>query len=180
MNIVRHRPADFCDNPKPSRVYTDETLLHGTRSQGILPRPFPIASLQNAHPQRSQDRLANLKLATLQFFQPGVLSVLALALIVGGWSYGRKLSHYLHNPDLTKASTTRMWVDHRNDSIAAPVLRHQTPHKFLTPQFLVVAVPAVPHFTRQQIIAEPVQSHATLFISPLHPLRAPPVSSSLA
>jgi hypothetical protein len=145
-----------------------------------LPRPFPIASLQNAHQSRSQGGLANLKLATRQFFQPGVLSVLALALIVGGWSYGRKLSHYLHNPDLTKASTTRIWVDHRNDSIAVPVQHHQTPHKFLAPQFLVAAVPPLPHFSRQQIIVEPVQSHTTVFVSPLHPLRAPPISSLLA
>jgi hypothetical protein len=145
-----------------------------------LPGPFPIASLQDAHQSRSQAGLATLKMATLQFLHPGVLSVLALALIVSGGSYGRKLAHYLHNPDLTKASTTRMWVDHRNDSIAGPVQHHQTPHKFLTPQLLVVVVPSVPHFSRQQIIAEPVQSHTAVFVSPLHPLRAPPVSFSRA
>jgi hypothetical protein len=122
-----------------------------------------------------------LSLAVRQFFQPSVLSVFALALFVGGWSYGRKLSHYLHNSDLTRASTTRMWVDHRNDSIAAPVQQHhQTLHQFLTPQFLVVAVPPLPHFSRRHVIAEPVQSHTAIFISPLHPLRAPPISSSLA
>ena len=145
-----------------------------------MPGPFPIASHRDAHQSRSQDGLANFKLAILQFFQPGVLSVLALALIVGGWSYGRKLSHYLHNPDLTRASTTRMWVDHRNDSIAAPVQHHQTPQRFLTPQLLVVAVPSVPHFSRQQIISDPVQTHTAVFVSPLHPLRAPPISSFLA
>jgi hypothetical protein len=145
-----------------------------------LTGPFPIANPENAHQSRSQAGLANLRLATLQFLNPGVLSVLALALFVSGGSYGRKLAHYLHNPDLTKASTTRMWVDHRNDSIAAPVQHHQTPHKFLTPQFLVVAVPPLPDFSRLQIIAEPIQSHTTVFVSPLHPLRAPPVPSPLA
>jgi hypothetical protein len=144
--------------------------LHGT---------LPIANARNAHASRSQDRLANLKLATRQLLQPSVLSVFALALIVGGWSYGRKLSHYLHNPNLTKASTTRMWVDHRNESIAAPVQHDPTPEKLVTPHFLVTAVPPLPDFSREQIIAEPVQSHTIVFVSPLHPLRAPPTFSSL-
>ena len=86
-----------------------------------MPVTSPIASSQNADKLRSQPDIAKLKLAILQFLQPGVLPVLALALFVGGWSYGKKLSHYLHNTDVTKASTTRMWLDQRNDATIAPV-----------------------------------------------------------
>jgi len=117
-----------------------------------------------------------LKLATVQFLEPGVLPVLALALIVGGWSYGLKLSHYL-NTGVTKASTTRMWLDHRNEIAAVPDQHPQTPQKFLTLDLCVFAVPALPRLSRERITQEPAQPHSVEFVSPLHPLRAPPVFS---
>jgi hypothetical protein len=141
-----------------------------------LPVTSPIASSQNADKLRSQPDIAKLKLAILQFLQPGVLPVLALALVVGGWSYGLKLSHYLHHTDVTKASTTRMWVDHRNDTSVAPDQHHQSPQKFLTLQLHVFAVPPLPSFSREGAIAESVPAYTVEFVSPLHPLRAPPIS----
>jgi len=138
---------------------------------------FPIADTHSVNPSRSSAKLAALKLAILQFLEPGVLPVLALALIVGGWSYGLKLSHYLQRTDVTKASTTRMWLDHRNDATAASVPYHQVEHKSLTPQLCLSAVPPSPHLSRRQPIAEPAQSHTTSYVSSLHPLRAPPISS---
>ena len=136
-----------------------------------------IADSQNPTQSPSTARLTALKLAILQFFEPGVLPVLALALMVGGWSYGKKLSHYFHNTHVTKASTTRMWLDHRNDAATAPVAIHQVEHKFLTPQLSIISVPESPHFSRQQLVAEPAAAGTTEFVSPLHPLRAPPISS---
>jgi len=103
-----------------------------------------------------------------------------MALIVGGWSYGLKLSHYFHHTDVTKASTTRMWLDHRNDVTVAQSPERQIEHKLLTPQLCVFAVPRVPHFSRLQLVADPAPAHIVEFVSPLHPLRAPPISSSLA
>ena len=142
-----------------------------------MPVTSPIASSQNADRSRSTAKLSALKLAILQFLEPGVLPVLALALFVGGWSYGKKLSHYFHNTDVTKASTTRMWLDHRNDTSVAPAQQHQSPQKFLTPQLSMFAVPPSPNFSRESAIAESAPLHTVEFVSPLHPLRAPPISS---
>ena len=144
---------------------------------------FPIADPTNSAPLRCRSERASLyalKSAILQFLQPGVLPVLALALVVGGWSYGLKLSHYFHHTDVTKASTTRMWLDHRNDGTIAPVLHHYNPVKFLTPQISFVSVPPLPHFSRERIVAGPAPARIIEFVSPLHPLRAPPISSLLA
>jgi hypothetical protein len=141
---------------------------------------LPIANSQHAGPAGSGARLSALELAILQFLQPGVFPVLALALIVGGWSYGLKLSHYFHHTDVTKASTTRMWLDHRNDATVTPDPQRHVEHKFLTPQLCVLSVPPLPRVSRQQIIVEPASVHNNGFASPLHPLRAPPISSSLA
>lgn len=134
----------------------------------------PNAAAARSRPERAT--LYTLKSATLQFLQPGVLPVLALALIVGGWSYGLKLSHYFHHTDVTKASTTRMWLDHRNEATLAPAQIHQSPVKSLSQQLSVFAVPVLPHFTSQPLLDEPVSSRSFDFVSPLHPLRAPPIS----
>lgn len=148
-----------------------------------MPENLPIASTPNARSPRFQSERASLytlKSAILEFLQPGVFPVLALALMVGGWSYGLKLSHYFHHTDVTKASTTRMWLDQRNDAITAPVQHHHTPVKFLLPHLWVVSVPPLPHFSREQLLAESVPARSLDLVSPLHPLRAPPISSSLA
>ena len=103
-----------------------------------MPVTSSIADIQKPTQSPSTAKLTALKLAILQFLEPGVLPVLALALMVGGWSYGKKLSHYFHNTHVTKASTTRMWLDHRNDAVNAPVAIHQVEHKFLTPQLSIM------------------------------------------
>lgn len=141
---------------------------------------FPIANAQNARKARSGSGIASLKLTPLRFLQPGVLPVIALALIVGCWSYGLKLSHYLHNSDVTRASTTRMWVDQRNDLIPVPVQHEQNPQESLAFQLCIFAVPCQPHLSDEWALAEPALSHVAEFVSPLHPLRAPPISSLLA
>ncbi len=99
--------------------------------------------------------------------------------MAAGWSYGLKLSHYLPHSDITKAASTRMWLDHRNDAIT-PVARTQVQDKFHTPQLNALDVRAVPSGSWQQLLAEPAPANAAEFVSPLHPLRAPPVALSLA
>ena len=141
-----------------------------------MPRSFPIADAQNVSRLHSTGRFSALKLAILQFLEPGVLPVLALALFVGGWSYGKKLSHYLHNSDVTKASTARMWLDHRNDATLAPVLHQGVQHKFLTPQLCIFAVPRLPNLSRERMAADFTPTHTVKLISPLLSLRAPPIS----
>lgn len=145
-----------------------------------MPESLPIANIQSAGRPRPTAKPSALKLAILQFLQPRVLPVLALALLAGGWSYGLKLSHYFHHTDVTKASTTRMWLDHRNDVTVAQSPERQVEHKFLGPQLCVLAVPHLQHFSRLQLVPVPVAALTIEFVSPLHPLRAPPLSSSLA
>jgi hypothetical protein len=147
-----------------------------------LPGPFPIADTHNSIRSHANAKLAALKLAILQFLEPGVLPVLAMALIVGGWSYGLKLSHYVHHSKVTKASTTRMWLDQRNEATAAaPVPQRQVEHKFVTPQLWVLSVPQQqPKLLHEEIIAESASVRINAFVSPLHLLRAPPLSRSQA
>jgi hypothetical protein len=147
-----------------------------------LPGPFPIADTHNSIRSHANAKLAALKLAILQFLEPGVLPVLAMALIVGGWSYGLKLSHYVHHSKVTKASTTRMWLDQRNEATAAaPVPQRQVEHKFVTPQLWVLSVPQQqPKLLHEEIIAEYASVRINAFVSPLHLLRAPPLSPSRA
>jgi hypothetical protein len=144
-----------------------------------LPESSPVADMKLPIQSLSTAKLSALKRAILQFLEPGVLPVLAMALIVGGWSYGLKLSHYL-NTGVTKASTTRMWLDHRNEATAAPATHEQDEHKFPTTQLCVVEMPSLPLHARPQLIAESASVHTLEFVSPLHPLRAPPSISLLA
>ena len=145
-----------------------------------MPESLSIAELKNVSGSRSTAKLSALKLATLHFLEPGVLPVLALALIVGGWSYGLKLSHYFHHTDVTKASTTRMWLDHRNEVTVANGPERQVEHKLLSPQLCVAAIPSLPHLSRLQLVELSAPAHIVSFVSPLHPLRAPPISSPMA
>jgi hypothetical protein len=146
-----------------------------------LPGTFPISDPHKSKRSHASAKISGVKLAILQFLEPGVLPVLAMALMVGGWSYGLKLSHYLHHTDVTKASTTRMWLDHRNEATAAPAAPQQVEHKFLTPQLCLFVVPQqLPRLLRQQIVAEAASIRINGFVSPLHSLRAPPISLSLA
>ena len=146
-----------------------------------MPGPFPIADTHNSKRSHVTAKLSALKLAILQFFEPGVLPVLAMALIVGGWSYGLKLSHYVHHSKVTKASTTRMWLDQRNEATVAPVPQRQVEHKFVTPQLWALSVPQQqPKLLHEEIIAEYASVRINAFVSPLHLLRAPPLSPSRA
>ena len=144
-----------------------------------MPRPSPIADTRSFPQSQSTAKFSAFRWAILQFLEPGVLPVLAMALIVGGWSYGLKLSHYL-NTGVTKASTTRMWLDHRNDAVADPLPHQQVEHKFLTPHLDAVAVQPPPHLSRRQLLASPAPFQPQDFVSPLRSLRAPPATSLLA
>lgn len=127
-------------------------------------------------PKERSSAMATRSMALRQFFRPCVLAFLALALAVGGWGYGYKLSQYLHHSDVSKASATRMWVEHRDDSLELPD-HHRQQHEILSPQFFCVTVPTLAPRSRSLVFALPVQSHTLTFVSPLHPLRAPPISS---
>lgn len=145
-----------------------------------MPESFPIAQAQDTTRSRSTVKLASLKLLVLHFLRPRVLPVLALALMAAGWSYGLKLSHYLRHTDVTKASSTRLWLDHRNEATVAADSRHQVQDKFHTPPLSGLGVRALPPTSWQQLLAVPAPAPTADFVLPLHPLRAPPLSLPLA
>jgi hypothetical protein len=140
--------------------------------------PRSIAIATEAHSDSSRAVAAGFPsfiTAIRAFFRPGVLPFLALALTVGGWSYGYKLSLYLHHPTVGKASATRMWVDHRDDnSLLADSHQSSLPDKFSSPLALVVAPPRLPQYSRDMDLALPVPSRTSLYYSTRTPLRAPP------
>ena len=150
--------------------------------QRILQGISPIATFQNSGfwPAKAKSVSAR-RLAIAQLFRPGALSVVVMILVVGGWSYGLRLSHYLHleNPDVTKASTTRLWLDQRDQQVTAPVQHHEPAHGLINPILCGFDIPRVPHFSSEEVLAPSVQSHTETFVSPLHPLRAPPTPNFL-
>jgi len=139
---------------------------------------FPIASAPKVTERR--DGAMPWSLAVQQFFRPCVLAFLALAVTVGGWGYGYKLSQYLDHSDVTRASHTRMWVDHRDDSFQTRAHQQRSTSRFQSSQFAAIGVLRVPHLSRGLVLTVPIQSRILKFVAPLHPLRAPPSLSSLA
>ena len=89
---------------------------------------FPIAARPEAQDERPKlmiVRGSKTDIAVRQFFRPYVLAFLALAIAVGANGYGYKLAQYFHHSEVSKASATRMWVDHRDDS-SVTVAHQQT------------------------------------------------------
>jgi len=139
----------------------------------------PVAVALNAKGCRNS--AMNWSLAVRQFFRPCVLAFLALAVTVGGWSYGYKLSQYLQHSDVSRASHTRMWVEHRDDSVDVQPHQQNGEHKLQNLLCAADGFGQLPHLSRKLVYADPLKSRILTFVSPLHPLRAPPISlSSLA
>ena len=132
----------------------------------------PIAIALNAEERRGGAMVWSP--AVRQFFRPCVLAFFALAVAVGSWGYGYKLLRYLAHSDVSRASTTRMWVEHRDDASELRAHQPHSPHKLQSPRFSGVVAPQIPHLSREVVLAEPKQSRILTFVSPLHPLRAPP------
>lgn len=175
----------------PRNFATIEDLVESILVKpGLHEGPIPlhvmssIAVVSNTEHRRSRATSAqsgNASVALMELFRPSVLSVLALILVVSGWTYGYRLSHYQHNPDVTKASTIRMWMDQRHASVAVPVEQHLRPHALISAALCGSEISTLPQQAREGILAAPTQSAVDTFVSPLHPLRAPPISlSSLA
>ncbi len=117
---------------------------------------------------------SEIDLAVRQFFRPYVLAFLALAIAVGGNGYGYKLSQYLHHSEVSKASATKMWVDHRDD-FSITVSHHQTrPQRISAFELFLVFAPQVPHITRDHALTTPAPARAAFVISSHIPFRAPP------
>ena len=122
-----------------------------------------------------------VKLAIRQFFQPYVLSFLALAIAVGGWGYGYKLSRYLGHSDVSRASATRMLAEHRDDGFKTPSHHSAGTDKPLDSQVFLASIPRLPHFyfSRDLVVAPAAPVRISDRVSPLYSFRAPPASRSL-
>lgn len=144
---------------------------------------YPTANQDQAQSERPivmSAESSGFEHAVRQFFRPYVLACLAVALAVGGWGYGYKLTQYLQHFGATKASATRMWVEHRDEGLAAPIAKVAKPHKLFGAACFALTIPPVPHFSRDLVVTPPVPSRITIFVSAHNPLRAPPTLNSLA
>jgi hypothetical protein len=137
---------------------------------------LPLTTPRDAQFERPSLMVAEgsfLPLPVRQFFHPYVLAFLALALAVGGWSYGYKLSRYLHHHGVTKASATRMWVEHRDDSKLG--VAHQSPtHRIPAALLAVQCSPPLPRFSRNSAVNLPASRRVPFMVAALIPFRAPP------
>lgn len=123
---------------------------------------------------------SDVNLAVRQFFRPYVLAFLSLAVIVGGWSYGYKLSQYLQHPEVSRASVTRIVVEHRHDTVVVSSDHRIPPGKLQGLALLTDAAPRVSHQQRDLILSESTPAREAFIFSSLIPFRAPPITPSLA
>ncbi|HMG86484.1 MAG TPA: hypothetical protein VK574_12090 [Terracidiphilus sp.] len=145
---------------------------------------LPIAAGPEAQDQRQKlmvARESKMDAAVRQFFRPYVLAFLALAIAVGGNGYGYKLAQYFHHPEVSKASATRMWVDHRDDSSITVSHQQTRPQRISSFELFLVFAPQIPRLTRDHALTTPAPARAAFVISSHIPFRAPPqIQSSMA
>jgi hypothetical protein len=145
---------------------------------------FSIATNRDAQNQQPSELIAHdfgMPLAVRLFFQPYVLAVVALAIAVGGCGYGYKLSQYFQHSEVSKASPTRMWVDHRDESLAAPAQQLIKPQQIGGFALFALAALQLPRLSRDHAVTTPAPARVTLIISSHIPFRAPPsLNPSLA
>jgi hypothetical protein len=120
------------------------------------------------------NRASELGVAMRQFFRPQVLTLLALAIVYAGFIYGYKLSQYQQHPEVTRASLTRAWVDHRNDSIAIVPQQQVRPAKLLALVLVTTAALRVARRTPELVLDKPAPAREAFLFSSLIPFRAPP------
>lgn len=151
---------------------------------------FSIAKFRNGDAnakveQRNQmvGPVSDVGVAFRQFFRPQVLALLALAVIWAGFVYGYKLSQYQQHPEVSRASLTRAWVDHRNDSltvVSSELVRPQVrPSKSLGLALFSAAAPTlrIAHRSPDLVFDEPAPVREACLFSSLIPFRAPPFTN---
>lgn len=117
---------------------------------------------------------SELQIAIRQFFHPYVLGFLALALAVGASGYGYKLSHYFQNAGVSKASPTRMWVDHRDQSLAVLAQHQIKPQQIPGLALFAAPAPQILRLSRDHVVITPAPARVAFLISSHIPFRAPP------
>lgn len=145
---------------------------------------FLIAGKPETYVERQKAigaRDSKMNVAVRQFFRPYVLAFLALAIAVGGNGYGYKLAQYFHHSEVSKASATRMWVDHRDDSSIAVAHQQTQPQRIFALELFLIFDPQVPRLSRDHTVTTPAPMRVAAVISLHIPFRAPPsIQSSLA
>ena len=136
------------------------------------------ASAEKGPLQGSQDG-CGIEPAVRQFFQPYVLAFVALAIAVGGWSYGYKLSQYFHHSGVSRVSYSRVWVDHRDNSIVVLSQHRVLPDKLLGLEQPTGPAPRDARPSHELVLVESTPSIEAYLFSALIPLRAPPTTHLL-
>ena len=126
---------------------------------------FPIPTRHQAQNRRSVlviGRDSGIPVAVRQFFQPCVLAFFALAIAISANGYGYKLSQYLHHAEVSKASGTRMWVEHRDDSSSAVTQLHTKPQKISGLALLAFSAPQLPRLSRDHVVITPAPTRVAI------------------
>ena len=105
----------------------------------------------------------------------GLLAFLALAIAVGGNGYGYKLAQYFQHSEVSKASATRMWVDHRDDSSSITAHQHTRPQRISAFELFALFEPQqVQRLSRDHALTTPPPPRIAFVICSHIPFRAPP------
>ena len=136
----------------------------------------PVATGSVARSRRSGTAAggSGIQISIRQFFHPSVLAFLALALTVGASGYGYKLSHYFHHAGVSKAYPTRMWVEHRDESVGAQAKQSVKPLQIPGPALFAAPAPRVLRLSRDHVIVTSAPPRVALLISSQVSFRGPP------
>ena len=146
-----------------------------TAGESVLDdNPVATGSLARIERRAMAAPRSELQIASRQFFHPYVLGFLALALAVGASGYGYKLSHYFQIAGVSKASPTRMWVDHRDESAGTQAQHLTKPQRIPGLALFDSPAPQVLRLSRDHVVITPAPARVAVIISSHIPFRAPP------
>lgn len=147
---------------------------------GVQQKVHEVLSIATTHEARRQcvdstdAHASEVDIAFRQFFRPYVLIFLALAVLVGGWSYGYKLTQYLHHSEVSRASYSRIWVDHRNASVVAPSQHRILPKQDRGTETSQSIAPRDSRCSHDLVTVDSSAARKAFVFSSLIPFRAPP------
>lgn len=138
--------------------------------------PFTIyASAAQASVLSTRKHAQNLYPPWKQIFRPCALGFIGLAIVVGLWGYGYKLSLYhRHDQHATRVSVAKLWIEPRHASLVPASKTKANSHVFPGSQALSLPVQNVPNLKRAVASTLPRVSRDVAYLDLLIPSRSPP------
>jgi hypothetical protein len=109
-----------------------------------------------------------------QIMKPYTLGILGLAIAVGLWGFGYKLSLYHHEAPSSQIPVAKLWIDSRSASASAASGLEAQSHLISVSQAFSGPIQRFPHLTRAAVGVLPACSPTMAYFDSLIPFRSPP------